>query len=372
MTYHEQKYFFHVDFDAFFASCHVAREPALKGLPLIVGGDPIRGRGVVSTCSYAAREYGIRSAMPVSQAVVLCPHAIFIKSDFELYSSISRVIMTYLEKMVKNSLDVPGKFQKAGMDEVYMDLTDRIIANGLDPQKMATDIKEKVKEMTGITCSIGIAPTKTCAKIASDENKPDGITYVKPGEVTKFLAPLPVTRIPGIGKKTGERFKRWGIKTIGQLARFSPEHLSEHMKYFWEVANGLHEGEVHEERGERKSISKERTFFDGMEAVEETYRYVERLVEELQGEMVEKGFSCRTVTVKIRTMDYKTRTRSVSLPEPVTDYGMLAALAREILMQWVMGEEYMRREKPVFRLLGVKLSNFSKEKPVAVPLVKWF
>jgi DNA polymerase IV (DinB-like DNA polymerase) len=310
--------------------------------------------------------------MPVTQARQLCPQAIYVKPDFSMYSATSRTVMSYLEFYTKNSFEFPGKFQQASIDEAYLDLTDRIINHQLDPAQVAHEIKEGVKKLAEVTCSIGVAPTKTCAKIASDENKPDGITFIKPGEVKSFLAPLVVTRIPGIGKKTGERFKRCGIKTIGQLARFSPEHLSEHLKYFWEIANGLHVGEVHEENRQRKSIGKERTFFDEIEGGEEAYRHVERLVEGLQADMIRKGFSCRTVTLKIRTRDYKTRTRSVSIPEPVTDYGTLAALAREILLQWVSNEEYVTGEKPVFRLLGVRFSNFNKEKPIPKPLVAWF
>ncbi|MFW9997377.1 MAG: hypothetical protein ACFFD4_35365 [Candidatus Odinarchaeota archaeon] len=132
---------------------------------------------------------------------------------------------------------------------------------------------------------------------------------MKPDDVKSFLAPLPVIRIPGVGKKTGERFKRWGIRTIGHLQRFCPEYLSDHIKYFWEIANGLNEGELHEESAQRKSIGKERTFFDPIEAGEEAYRYIERLAEALQEDMVKEGFTCRTVTVKIRTRDYCKETK---------------------------------------------------------------
>lgn len=366
------RYFFHVDFDAFYAACHMALDPSLQGKPLIVGGDPVRGRGVVSTCSYEARKYGIKSAMPISQARTLCPGAIYVKPEFQLYTEVSKKVMLYLESLVKNTFDIRGQFQQVGIDEVYIDLTDRILHYGLNPLKIAEDIKERVKELAGITCSVGIAPTKTCAKIASDENKPDGIMFVKPGGVKEFLAPLPVIRIPGVGKKTGERFKRWGIRTIGQLARFSPEHLSDHLKYFWEVANGLHVGEVHEENRQRKSISKERTFFDGIEAGEEAYRHVERLVEQLHADMIKKGFACRTISLKIRRKDYRTFSRSMSLANPIIDYETITALAREILLNWVTTEEYVTRKTPVLRLLGVRLSNFSREKQMQKPLVAWF
>ncbi|MFW9997376.1 MAG: hypothetical protein ACFFD4_35360 [Candidatus Odinarchaeota archaeon] len=164
MTSFSQRYFFHVDFDAFFAACHVADDPSLRGKPLIVGGDPVRRKGVVSTCSYEARKYGVRSAMSVSDAVNLCPDAIFVRPDFTLYTEVSKQIMTFLEMLVKNSFDIPGKFQRAGIDEAYMDLTDRIVKHNLDPATIASEMKERVKEMAGITCSIGIAPTKTCAQ----------------------------------------------------------------------------------------------------------------------------------------------------------------------------------------------------------------
>ncbi|MFW9994355.1 MAG: DNA polymerase IV [Candidatus Odinarchaeota archaeon] len=368
----DTRYFFHVDLDAFFAACHVARDPTLKGKPLIVGGDPVRGRGVVSTCSYEARKYGVRSAMPVSQAQQLCPQAIYVKPDFSMYSAVSRKIMTYLRVITKESHDIPGKFQQAGMDEAYLDFTDRIVTHGLDPVALAVDIKEQVKKLADVTCSIGIAPTKTCAKIASDENKPDGITFVPPNGLKVFLAPLPVRRIPGIGKKGKEQLKRWGIETAGQLQQFPVENLPEHWKYFWEVVNGLHPGEVHEEGREPKSISKERTFFDCVKAGEEIYRIIENLTEKLQEEMTEHGFACRTVTVKIRRKDFKTFTRSLSLPGPVTESGLIAGLAKDILKNWMKEEENRTGSKPLFRLLGVRLSNFSGEREVVKPLLTWF
>jgi len=369
----ERRYFFHIDLDAFFASCHIARDPSLRGLPVIVGGDPVTGRGVVSTCSYEARKYGIHSAMPVITAKRLCPEAIFIKPDFTLYSDTSDTVMTFLKRYTKESFDIPGKFRQAGIDEAYIDFSDRIIHNRLDPVELAKDIQKQVEIYgSGVTCSIGIAPTKTCAKIASDENKPNGITYVPQGKVKEFLAPLPVRRMPGIGKKTSLRLQRWGIATIGQLSRYSVDMLPDYLKYFWEIANGLHTGEVSEEFNARKSISHERTFFDCIKAGEEAYRHIERLVSKLHAQMLEEGFACRTISLKIRRKDFKTFNRSLSLPEAITDFDTIAALAREILYRWIDIEEYETGKTPEFRLLGVRLSNFDKQGVVVKPLTAWF
>ena len=201
----------HVDMDSFFASIEVRRDPSLAGRPVIVGADPKggAGRGVVSTCSYEARRYGVHSGMPISRAYDLCPHGVYLPVDRNLYVRTSADIMAILSRHA-------GRIEQVSIDEAYLDVSD---AGGFPAaEALAAAIKQEVRETVGITCSVGVAPGKAVAKIASDYKKPDGLTVVRPEEVAGFLAPLPVEKIPGVGRKTGEDLRQMGIRTIGDLA----------------------------------------------------------------------------------------------------------------------------------------------------------
>ena len=201
MRQKKRRTIFHVDIDAFYASVETIRNPSLRGLPLVVGADPKegRGRGVVITCSYEAREFGVRSGMPISRAYKLCPSAVFLKPDFPLYSRVSSRVMDLLRKFA----DV---LEQSGIDEAFLDVSSKV-SDVSEARELAIKIKEELSRTEGLSCSIGIGPNKSSAKIASDMHKPDGLTVVPNDNVREFLAPLQVTAIPGVGRKTRDFLK---------------------------------------------------------------------------------------------------------------------------------------------------------------------
>jgi len=253
----ERRIIFHVDMDSFFASVEIREKPELKGLPVVVGSDPKggSGRGVVSACSYEARKYGIQSAMPISQAYRLCPDAVFLPVNMKLYADVSAKVM----ELLKGFAD---RLQQVSVDEAYL-VPGPEIRNFEEAAIYALKIKDEVQKQEGITCSVGIGPNKLIAKIASGFQKPDGLTVVRPEDVREFLFPLPVSKIPGIGKKTAETLKIMGITRVKELANCDVQFLTEkfgkmglRMK---QLANGLDFGEVRENKS-IKSISRHGTF----------------------------------------------------------------------------------------------------------------
>ncbi|MCK4844608.1 MAG: DNA polymerase IV, partial [Candidatus Heimdallarchaeota archaeon] len=199
----------YMDLDAFFASVEIREQPKLKGLPIIIGGDPITKRGVVSTCSYEARKFGIHSGMPISQAVKLCPEVRIVKSTHGLYSKVSKNIMKIISYY-------SPKIKVSGVDEAYLDIID-IVSDYEEAEKLAYELKDDIYASEKITCSIGLAPNKILAKIASGVDKPDGLKIVKPFEIVDFLAPLKISIIPGVGKKSESSFNKDGVYTCGDL-----------------------------------------------------------------------------------------------------------------------------------------------------------
>ncbi|MFX1314508.1 MAG: DNA polymerase IV, partial [Promethearchaeota archaeon] len=204
----------HCDLDCFFAAVEIRDNPEYRGKPVIIGADPRKGkgRGVVSTCSYEAREFGLHSGMPISQAFKLCPHGIYLRPNFNKYKATSDFIHTILKGYT------PNHYQKIGLDEAYLDITD-ICINFQEARNLADEIREEIYKKVGITISIGCAHTKSLAKIASDHNKPNGTTIVTPQNMLEFLNPMDITKIPGIGKKSKKYFNNKGIKTIGDIIR---------------------------------------------------------------------------------------------------------------------------------------------------------
>jgi len=212
---------FHVDLDAFYASVEIRSNQSYRGVPLIIGADPKdgKGRGVVITCSYEARKFGVRSAQPISVAFKLCPTAVYVRPNFELYDEVSGDVMGLLKRFA-------DKFEQASIDEAYMDVTQICNRYG-GSVELAKHVKAELESTERLTCSIGIAPNKSTAKIASDMKKPNGLTYVDPTRAKEFLAPLPVSKISGIGKKTEQKLNELGIKTIGELAIYPTGKLYE-------------------------------------------------------------------------------------------------------------------------------------------------
>lgn len=333
--------------DAFFASIEVRRNPALAGKPVVVGGsgDP-RRRGVVSTASYEARKFGIRSAMPLITALRLCPHCIFLPVDYEEYMRVSKIIKNILSSFSPVMEDV-------GIDEAYLD----IWAVTGDPLEIAVLIKREIKEATGLTCSIGIAPNKLLAKIGSDLQKPDGLTVIGEDNAETILAPLPVRKLPGIGPKMEAYLEKNGILTIGQLAAISGERLREmfgksYGEYIYEASRGIHESPLIT-HWEAKSISREETFEWDTDSWQDVARTLVMLLREVVGSMKEQEMLARTVTVKIRLSDFSTYTRAKTFPVETDSLEILRGYAFECLKRIELG-------MPV-RLVGVRVSKLSRK-----------
>jgi DNA polymerase-4 len=337
---------FHIDLDAFFVTVEQVLNPALTGKPVIVGGRP-EGRGVVASASYEARKFGIHAAMPLSRAKRLCPQAVFLVGNYRKYTEFSHGFMQILGEY-SPSLE-PG-----GLDEAYIDVTG--CQNYGSWQALALMIKERIKKETGLVASVGIAPCKVVAKVASDAGKPDGLVEVLPGHERSFLAAMPVQKLPGVGDKTGKVFRTMGIETVGQLADM-PDGLfrtrfGDGMAWLQQHARGIDISPV-EARGEAKSISRETTFErDTMDSamLKATLRY---FAEKLGAELRDMDKMARTVTLKLRYSDFETVNRGSTSREATNlDDAIFQVAVR--LLESALGKKF----KPV-RLIGLEVSNFS-------------
>jgi DNA polymerase-4 len=295
--------------DAFFAAVEVLDNPALKGKPVIVGGTP-EGRGVVSTASYEARRYGVHSAMPAAKAVRLCPHGVFLRGNFGRYAAVSRQVMAILR-------DFTPVVEPLSCDEAFLDVTEcrRLFGDG---EQIARKIRRRVADEVGLTCSVGVAHNKFLAKLASDLQKPDGLTVV-PADARAFLAPLPVGRIWGIGPKSQERLEKLGIKTIGELADYPPDalrrRLGDHAADLQALARG-EDRRVVEVDHQRKSVGREETFAKFLEHREQIEKALLDLCEDVATRLRKRGEQARTLTLKVRNAQFHTVTRATRLRRP--------------------------------------------------------
>jgi DNA polymerase IV (DinB-like DNA polymerase) len=333
--------------DAFYASVEERENPELKGKPVIVGADPKNGagRGVVSTCNYSAREFGVKSAMPISKAWRLCPEGVYLRPNFELYEKVS-------EKTMEISRKYADKFEQVGIDEAFLDITNKV-KDCEEAMKLANKMKRGVFDKEKLTCSVGIGPNKLIAKLASDYKKPYGLTAVKPEDVINFLSPLPVRRLIGVGPKTEIKLKEMGVKTIGDLARYNKETL---IKTFgkWgaemrELANGIDNSEVVEEH-EIKSVGREVTFEEDVGDSEVIFTTIDRLVDDFHGELTDSGTKFKTVNIKIRYEDFETHTRAKSLQFHTDDRQKIKGIAKELILKFL-------QSKKKIRLIGVRVSG---------------
>jgi len=340
--------------DAFYASVEQRENPELLGKPLIIGADPKdgKGRGVVVACSYEARQHGIRSGQPISIAYRLMPQAMYLRPDFETYEDVSSDIMTFLRKYA-------DKFEQASVDEAYMDVT-QICALYGGPVELANRIKREVKELFSLTCSIGIAPNKSAAKIASDMKKPNGLTFIDEAHVREVLAPLPVSKISGIGRKTETSLRELGIITIGDLAKSSPRLLHDNFGksavWLWAIANAEERVEV-EENFVMQSIGAEHTFEKDTADWSVIDHELTTLSETVYNRLVEERMAFRTVVLKIRFRGFETHTRNKSLKFSTTKKTVILETIRELCA------EFQPTKKEV-RLVGVRISGL-ESKPAA-------
>ena len=327
----------------------MVEHPELVGLPVVVGADPKdgTGRGVVSTCSYEAREYGIRSGMPISRAYRLCPDARFLPVDMALYQTVSGRIMKILR-----SYAYADKFQKVSIDEAFLDVK---ADDFEDAAGIARNIKKEILAKEKLISSIGIGPNKLVAKIASDMQKPDGLTVVAPGEVQEFLDPMPVTKIPGIGKKTEKTLEGMGIETIRNLRTYDVRKLvSGFGKWGYQMhdlACGIDESEVKEDFTV-KSVGRELTFDEDTSDPGVILDSIDALAGETIAALIETGYLFRTVSVKVRFEDFDTHTRARSIGFLSSDLKLVADISKELVSEFI-GEKKIR-------LIGVRLSNLRK------------
>jgi DNA polymerase-4 len=332
----------HIDMDAFYAAVEVLDNPELRGKPVIVGGSS--KRGVVSASSYEARKFGVHSAMPIFQAKRLCPNGIYLPGRMRRYVEVSRVVMGVLG-------DFSPLVEQVSIDEAYIDLTGTEALFG-PPDQAAVAIKSKIKESTSLTCSIGLSTGKLLAKIASDMDKPDGLTIIPPTEVRSFLDSLPIGKVPGIGKKSEEELHRLGVRFIGDLKRFEREFLEERFGKFGERLIRISEGRSASPvvpYTAPKSISGEVTLEEDTASRAVIKRILLAQSDRVARRLRKQGFRGRTVVLKLKTADFKIITRSSTLERPVHLSDKIYAEATELL----------KKEKLVkkVRLVGVGVSN---------------
>jgi len=342
----------HVDMDHFYSAVEEREHPEYKGKPVIVGADPKegKGRGVVSTCNYEARKFGIRSGMPISRAWKLCPDAVYLQPDFKLYGKVSSRIMAILRRYA-------DKFERWGFDEAFLDISPRA-SDFEEARRIAEAIKQEIYEREGLTCSVGVGPNKLVAKIASDFKKPNGLTIVEEKTVPDFLAPLPVRELLWVGKKTERKLNTMGIRTIRDLADYDLSVLTEKFgvmgAQYHLMAHGIDESEV-AERGEVKSVGREVTFEEDTSDIDLIFRTIDKLSKTVHREVVKLNMLFKTVTVKIRFENFETHTHGKTLPAFTNRLQDLQKTAREL------AQAYLRQDRKV-RLIGMRASTFISHK----------
>jgi len=337
----------HVDMDAFYASVEQRDNPEIAGKPVIVGG--INGRGVVAAASYEVRKFGVHSAMPMSTALRLCPHAICVRPRMARYSEVSGQVFRVFHEFTP-------LVQGLSLDEAFLDVTASIALFG-DAVAIARRIKERIRAVTALTASVGVAPNKLVAKIASDLAKPDGLTVVEADRVHEVLDPLSVRRLPGLGRKTGARVEAHGIHTLEQL-RTAPDAVLQplfgrYTQRMRERAAGIDDRSVDPQR-EEKSISAEDTFEHDLQDPGVLHARLSRLADLVCQRLRKKHLMARCVGIKIRRADFTTFTRRRVVAPPTHDGRTIASVANELLARWLAEN---KAEK--LRLLGVVLSDLS-------------
>ncbi len=335
----------HVDMDAFFVSVELLRRPELRGRPVIVAtGTDAAARGVVMAASYEARRFGVHSALPLAIAHRRCPQAVLLPRDFERYRHASIEVMEVLERF-------SDRIEVAGLDEAYLDLS-----GSPAPKARARQLKRDVHAATGLVCSVGLAPNKLLAKIASDLEKPDGLCVLEPDRMLEAIGDRQATLIPGVGERTAQRLAGLGIRTVADLAAAPDRALERALgprlgQQLRERARGRDDRPLLTDR-ERKSESRETTFPTDVTDAETLHRTLDRLVDSVCGGLAAEGRSGRTVTLKIRLRPFRTHTRSRTIEEPTRDPERVGAVAHELLAAFEL-------DAPV-RLLGVGISGLAE------------
>jgi DNA polymerase-4 len=333
----------HIDMDAFYASVEQRDRPELKGKPVVVGGDP-NSRGVVAACSYEARKFGIHSAMPSSRAYKLCPHAVFLRPRFDVYRSVS----TDIREIFQEYTDI---VEPLSLDEAFLDVTKN--KRGITSATLiAQEILKKIYEKTGqLTASAGVSFNKFLAKVASDFNKPNGITVITPDDATAFIDKLPIRKFFGVGKVTEEKMHNLGIKTGADLKKMDKERLinifGKAGNYFYNIAQGIDNRPV-ETEWIRKSIGKETTFSEDIDDKEQMIEILNQLAVKIENILKRDGREGMTVTLKVKYFDFQ------SISEPIAGADIIMKYVPSLLDNTEAGMKKVR-------LLGISISNFTDE-----------
>jgi DNA polymerase-4 len=339
----------HLDLDAFYAAVEELEDPRLRTQPLIVGGDP-RGRGVVATANYAARQFGIHSAMSCAEALRRCPHAVFLRPRHTLYRDYSRSVWSVVREVVPT-------VERTGLDEGYLDVGE-VARDFLQARVVAEAVQTAVRAATSLACSLGVASCKVVAKVASDHRKPGGIVVVPEGTEAGFLAPFAVRRLPGVGPKAEARLGAAGITTIGGLAALDDAQLKQLLpgsvgRMLRDRARGIDPRRL-ELAAERISISVENTFERDLEDRGRLHDELRGMAADVAGMLQQAGQTARTVTTKLRDADFSIRTRSTSLAVGIDDAAQIAELACGLL------DRGLRDRPGALRLVGVGVSGLAE------------
>lgn len=340
----------HIDMDAFYASVEQRDFPEYRGKPLVVGGSPEGRGGVVATASYEARKFGIRSAMTAKKAQQLCPYAIFVRPRFEAYKEVSRQIREIFSRYT-------DLIEPLSLDEAYLDVSEDKLGIG-SAITIAEQIKQAIKDELNLTASAGVSINKFAAKIASDMNKPDGLTFVGPSKMENFLEKLPVEKFFGVGKVTAEKMKRQGLHTGADLKKETEQRLVQLFgktgKFFYNMVRGIDNRQVQPHQ-EIKSISAEDTFSYDLGKGEELNDWLEVIAKSAYKRLLHYQIYGRTLTLKVKFEDFKQITRSTSFATPITELGQVLTTAQMLLHHIDLGEKKIR-------LLGIGFSNFGEIK----------
>jgi DNA polymerase IV len=345
----------HLDLDAFYAAVEELENPELRSQPLVVGGDP-RGRGVVATANYVARTFGIHSAMSAAEAIRRCPHAVFVRPRHTLYRAYSRSVWTTVRGIVPT-------VEQTGADEGYLDMSE-VAGDFLEARVVAEAVQTAVRAATSLTCSLGVAPCKVVAKVASDARKPGGLTVVVPGQEASFLARFDVRRLPGVGPKAEARLRPAGVDTIGALAALPDDQLRQLLPGSVGVALRDRARGI-DPRGleldvQRVSISSENTFERDIVDREYLHGELRRQAHDVAQSLQKRGEVARTVTTKLRYADFSIRSRSTSLDHGIDDADQIGDLACRLL------DRGLRDRPGALRLVGIGVSGLGAYRQLTI------
>jgi DNA polymerase-4 len=350
--------FAHLDLDAFFAAVEELEDPTLREQPLVVGGDP-QGRGVVATANYVARRFGIRSAMSAAEALRRCPHAVFVRPRHQLYRQYSEAVWSTVREVIP-------RVERTGLDEGYLDLGS-VVTEFSGARPLAGAVQTAVRAATNLTCSLGVSTAKVVCKVASDKRKPGGITVVAPGSEARFLAPLPVRALPGVGPRAEARLGAAGMATVGALAELSDAQLRALLPgqvglMLRDRARGIDPRDLDLD-AERVSISVEETFERDISDRETLHAELRRMATEVADHLRRSGISARTVTTKLRYADFSIRSRSTTLGASIDDAELIGELACRLL------DRGLRDRPGALRLAGVGVSGLSDHRQLTLDAI---